>query len=191
MNLVSGWNDELVNVSDLNQFLYCPRRLYYLMFYQTQGINEYLADGRGNHARQSRRGGWIREMYIRSEGLHLHGKIDIVDINNGFLPIERKRGDRFFDNDLVQLCAYAILLEEFIGKSVETGIIYLYGTGKRHEIRITDELKERVYKTINEIKGMDSDFIPDFVDNRNKCKKCSVLLYCLPNESEILEGDNV
>lgn len=38
----------LVNVSDLNQYLYCPRRLYYLMFYQTQGLNYYLADGAQN-----------------------------------------------------------------------------------------------------------------------------------------------
>lgn len=48
--------DELVNVSDLNQYLYSPRRLYHLVFYQTQGMNRYLADGRMRHVNPGRRG---------------------------------------------------------------------------------------------------------------------------------------
>lgn len=161
------------------------------MFFQTQGMNEYLADGREHHSRQSRRGGWVKEMYVKSDRLSLHGKIDIVDFNNGVLPIERKHGDRFYENDLIQLTAYAMLLEENIDEPVKRGILYLYGTGKRHEIPITDELKEKVMNTVSLIKSMNPESIPHFVDNKNKCKKCSVLLYCLPFESELLEGENV
>ena len=31
--------DELINVSDLNQYQYCPRRYWYLHFFDTQGRN--------------------------------------------------------------------------------------------------------------------------------------------------------
>jgi hypothetical protein len=105
---------DLVNISDLNQYLYCPRRLYYLMFFKTQEINVHLADGRGMHARQGRRGGWYREVYLRSERLGLHGKVDLIDIRNGAVPVERKRGYAYYENDLVQLAAYAMLLEEHL-----------------------------------------------------------------------------
>ncbi|MDD5617323.1 MAG: Dna2/Cas4 domain-containing protein [Candidatus Methanoperedens sp.] len=80
----------LVNVSDLNQYLYCARRLYYLMFYKTQGLNYYLADGRSKHKNQSRRGGWYREIYLKSEKMHMHGKIDIIEGKADMTPIERK-----------------------------------------------------------------------------------------------------
>lgn len=188
MNVLEGVCEFLVHVSDLNQFLYCPRRLYYLMYYQTQGMNEYLADGRENHSRQSRRGGWIRELYLHSDRLCLHGKVDLVDKTEGIVPVERKHGDRFYENDQIQLAAYAMLLEESLGERVEQGIIYLYGTGQRYTIPITDDLREGVMNTISSIRSMDPDSLPDFAENRNKCRRCSVLLYCLPEESRILEG---
>ena len=41
--------DELVNVSDLNQYLYCPRRYWYLHFFDTQGRNYYRVEGKTKH----------------------------------------------------------------------------------------------------------------------------------------------
>ncbi len=86
----------LVNTSDLNQYLYCPRRLYYLMFYHTQGLNFVLAEGRLYHAHQSRRGQWYREMYLRSEKLHLHGKIDLLEGKNRLTPVEQASTEHHF-----------------------------------------------------------------------------------------------
>lgn len=179
---------DLVNISDLNQYLYCPRRLYYLMFFQTQGLNVYLADGRALHHRQSRRGGWYREVYLRSEGLHMHGKIDIVEkTGDVIVPVERKHGSRYYENDLVQLAAYALLLEEYLGERVPIGYLYLYETNARHPIEITDLLREKVMKTVEEIRSMRVDEIPPFADNPNKCRKCSAVTYCMPYEARLLE----
>lgn len=180
--------EDMINVSDINQFLYCPRRLFYLKFYQTQGINEFLVDGRKIHLRRGRRGGYIFELYVRSARLGLHGKIDLIDCADGMKPIERKRGDRFFENDVIQLCAYGLLLEEYLGKPVDVGIIYLFGTNRRHEVTLSDSLKEKTIQITHDIRLMSPDVIPGFVDNLNKCNKCSVKLYCLPYESHILEG---
>lgn len=188
MVLMARWIDDMINVSDINQFLYCPRRLFYLQFYQTQGVNEFLVDGRRKHQRQGRRGGYVFELYLSSERLGLHGKIDLIDESDGMKPIERKRGDRYFENDVIQLCAYGLLLEEYLGKPVDTGILYLFGTNRRAEIALTDSIKRKTISVIEDIRSMNPDSIPGFVDNPKKCTKCSVQLYCLPYESHVLEG---
>jgi len=177
----------LVNVSDLNQYLYCPRRLYYLMFYDTQGLNYYLVDGRSKHAHQSRRGGWYREMYLRSDKLHLHGKIDLLEGKTRLTPVERKHGDTYYDNDEIQLAAYCMILEDYLEEPVRMGYLYLFGTNERYAITITDWHREKVLEVTNAIRNMTIDAIPDFADNPNKCKNCSVVQYCMPLETKMLE----
>lgn len=178
---------DLVNISDLNQYLYCPRRLYYLMFFKTQEINVHLADGRGMHARQGRRGGWYREVYLRSERLGLHGRIDLIDMQDKAAPVERKRGNAYFENDLVQLAAYAMLLEERLDEPVPLGYLYLYGTNERHPIEITEQLRQMVADTVADIRAMRIDRAPMFCENPRKCGKCSVVGYCMPYEARVLE----
>jgi CRISPR-associated exonuclease Cas4 len=181
----------LVNVSDLNQYLYCPRRLYYLMFYHTQGLNFVLAEGRSNHAHQGRRGGWFREMYLRSEKLHLHGKIDLLEGKTTLTPVERKHGTSYFNNDEVQLAAYCMLLEDYLCEPVKMGYLYLFGTNERYAITITDWHRERVMEVTEAIRNMRLDRIPDFTANRNQCEKCSTVQYCMPLETKMLEGEEM
>lgn len=180
----------LVNTSDLNQYLYCPRRLYYLMFYQTQGLNFVLAEGRSKHAHQSRRGQWYREMYLRSEKLHLHGKIDLLEGKTKLTPVERKRGSSYHDNDEVQLAAYCMLLEDYLDEPVRMGYLYLFGTNERYAITITDWHRNKVLQVVEAIRNMRLDKIPDFADNPKKCEKCSTAAYCLPEETRMLEKES-
>lgn len=181
-------DSDLVNVSDLNQYLYCPRRLYYLMFYQTQGVNYHLADGRSKHDNQSRRGGWYREMYLKSEKLHLHGKIDLLDGKMDLIPVERKHGNSYYDNDEIQLAAYCMLLEDYLEEPVRMGYLYLFGTNQRYAITITDWHREKVKEITEAILNMTIDSIPDFADNSNKCDNCSTVQYCMPVETKMLEN---
>jgi len=180
----------LVNTSDLNQYLYCPRRLYYLMFYQTQGLNFVLAEGRSKHTHQSRRGQWYREMYLRSEKLHLHGKIDLLEGKTKLTPVERKRGSSYHDNDEVQLAAYCMLLEDYLDEPVRMGYLYLFGTNERYAITITDWHRNKVLQVVEAIRNMRLDKIPDFADNPKKCEKCSTAAYCLPEETRMLEKES-
>lgn len=186
--------DEIVNVGDINQYLYCARRFYYINYFDTIEMNRYLKDGLLKHQSQSRRGGWIRELYLRSEKLGLHGKIDVLESKNirsigtTLTPIERKRGSSYHDNDEVQLAAYCMLLEDYLGEPVRMGYIYLFGTNERYAITITDWHRERVAQVVEAIRNMRIDKIPDFAENRNKCEKCSTVQYCMPEETEMLEG---
>lgn len=118
----------------------------------------------------------------------MYGKIDIVErAGTGVVPVERKHGSRYYENDLVQLAAYAMLLEEYLGEQVPCGYLYLYETNTRHPVAITDLLREKVVAMFEEIQSMSVDEIPAFSDNPNKCRKCSAVTYCMPYEARLLE----
>jgi len=188
--------DELVNIGHINQYLYCPRRYYYINYFDTIEMNFYLKDGQLKHQNQSRRGGWIRELYLKSEKLGIHGKIDVLESKNiksvgtTLTPIERKRGLSYHDNDEVQLAAYCMLLEDYLGEPVRMGYLYLFGTNERYAITITDWHREKVLQVVQAIRNMTLDNIPDFIDNPNKCEKCSTVQYCLPEETKMLEKED-
>jgi CRISPR-associated exonuclease Cas4 len=188
--------DELVNVGHINQYLYCPRRYYYINYFDTIEMNFYLRDGQLKHENQSRKGGWIREFYIKSEKLGLHGKIDVLESKNiksvgtTLTPIERKRGSSYHDNDEVQLAAYCMLLEDYLGEPVRMGYLYLFSTNERYAITINDWHRNKVAQVAEAIRNMSLDNIPDFADNPKKCENCSTVQYCLPEETKMLEGDN-
>jgi len=52
--------------------------------------------------------------------------LTLIDVRDGVVPVERKRGYAYYENDLVQLAAYAMLLEEastsrfLLGTSIST-----------------------------------------------------------------------
>ena len=184
--------DELVNISDLNQYQYCPRRYWYLHFFDTQGRNYYRVEGKTKHENKATRGDWLNELYLESESLGLKGKIDVLDLEDGrSVPVERKRagsGDYYW-NDEVQIAGYCMLLGEHVDESISEGAIYLYETDQRMHIPITDDHREAVRKMIEAIRTMSPDEVPPLVDNPNKCEKCSARSYCMPAETAMLEPE--
>ena len=188
--------DELINIGHINQYLYCPRRYYYINYFDTIEMNFCLKVGQLKHQNQSRRGGWIRELYLKSEKLGIHGKIDVLESKNiksigtTLTPVERKRGSSYHENDEVQLAAYCMLLEDYLDEPVRMGYLYLFGTNERYAITITDWHREKVLQVVQAIRNMTLDNIPDFIDNPNKCEKCSTVQYCLPEETKMLEKED-
>lgn len=190
----SSFRDELVHVSALQEFVYCPRRYYYQRYHDQIGAPFELVDGRSKHNNQSRRGGWVRERYIRSKELGMHGKIDLIESDRGSLtPIERKRAESgdYYPSDEVQLAGYCMLLESAIDEPVNVGYIYLYSTDERHAVRITDEHRRTVEEVVSRIDSMSVDSLPPFTNNPNKCDGCSARQYCMPAETAQLEPDRV
>ncbi len=184
--------EELVNVSDLNQFSYCPRRYWYLYFYDTQGRNYERVEGKTKHKNQSTRGDWVNELYLESEELGLKGKIDILDLQSDqVVPVERKRAESgdYYKSDELQLAGYCMLLEEHLDEPVRQGAIYLYETDQRMHIPITESHREAVREQIEMIQSMTVNSIPPLTDNPKKCEACSARTYCMPKETAILEPE--
>jgi CRISPR-associated exonuclease Cas4 len=185
-------DEELVQVSALQEFVYCPRRYYYQRYHDQIGEPYELVDGRSLHASQSQRGGWVTERYFRSESLSLHGKIDLVEHDNGTLtPIERKRAESgaYYWSDEVQLAGYCMLLSDAIGEPVNIGYVYLYETDERHAIHITEKHRRTVREIIDRIESMTVESIPPLTDNPSKCDACSARHYCMPGETARLEPE--
>ena len=188
----SSFREDLVYVSALQEFVYCPRRFYYQRYQDQIGTPYELVDGRSKHEHHSRRGGWVTERYFRSDELGLHGKIDLIESDRGSLtPIERKRAESgdYYPSDEVQLAGYCMLLEDTIEEPVNVGYIYLYSTDQRHAVRISDDHRRTVKEVINRIHSMSVDSVPPFTDNPSKCDGCSARHYCMPEETTKLEPE--
>lgn len=186
----SNGNEEIVHVSALQEFVYCPRRYYYQRYHDQIGTPYELVDGRSMHDNQAKQAGWITERYFKSESLGLHGKIDLVEHDNDTLtPIERKRAESgsYYESDEVQLAGYCMLLSDVIDEPVNVGYIYLYSTDERHAVHITERHRRTVKKIVSRIRSMDVDSIPPFTDNPSKCDACSARHYCMPKETTKLE----
>ena len=185
----SSFKEELVYVSALNEFVYCPRRYYYQRFHDEIGEPYELIDGRSKHADPGKRGGWVTERYFRSEELGLHGKIDLVETNDGTpTPVERKRAEsgEYYPSDELQIAGYCMLLEGAIGEPVNVGYIYLYSTDTRHPVRVTDDHRSAVRRVIEQIENLSFGSVPPLVDSQSKCEACSARSYCMPAETAVL-----
>ena len=187
----SSFRDELVQVSALNEYVYCPRRFYYQRYQNQIGTPYELVDGRSKHEHQANRGGWITERYFRSDRLGIHGKIDLIEDGDVMTPVERKRAEsgEYYPSDEVQLAGYCMLLEDAIAESVNIGYIYLYSTDTRHAIRISEKHRRTVREIISRIQTMTVDSIPPLTDNPSKCDACSAREYCMPGETARLEPE--
>lgn len=186
---------ELVNVSDVNQFAYCPRRYWYLHFYDTQGRNYERIEGKRRHENASIRGGWVNELYLESEVHGLKGKVDVLELDEGGtpVPIERKRaasGDYYWSDEL-QLAGYCLLLEDHLDERVHEGAIYLYETDQRMHVPVTENHRNAVHEAVETMRSMTVDDVPPFTDNPEKCEACSAREYCMPAETAALEPARV
>jgi CRISPR-associated exonuclease Cas4 len=184
--------EELVHVSELQEFVYCPRRQYYQRFHDEIGTPYELVHGRSKHEKQSERGGWITERYFKSQALGLHGKLDLVESGDDTLtPVERKRAESgaYYQSDEIQLAGYCMLLEQATNEPVNIGYIYLYSTDERHAVQITERHRQMVRDIISRIRSMSVNNVPPLTDNPKKCEACSARHYCMPKETAILEPD--
>lgn len=188
----SDHRHELVAVSALNQYLYCPRRYWYYRFYDAGDRSADFVEGTARHRDQRRQRDQFREQYYVAPSLDLHGQVDLVEeTEQGLVPVERKRATsgRYYWNDEVQLAGYCCLLNAAAERQVDRGYIYLYETDKRHEILITEKHQQAVMDAISAIRSMSPDEPPGVVDNPNKCRGCSVRHECLPAATSRLDPE--
>ncbi len=182
---------DLINVSALNQYTYCPRRCGLIYLESEFSNNIHTARGNAEHERVDR-SGYItthegaRAEYalpVWSERIGLIGKCDVVEfgLDGGIYPVEYKHGERKRRiNDDIQLAAQAMCLEEMTGKTITKGAIYHHGSRHRREVLITKALREQVLITVSAIRVMlDSGKLPPPV-NDARCKECSLKEICQP-----------
>ena len=197
----------LIPVRALNQVTYC-QRLYYLQYVDcVMPTNEHVESGLHDHRRvddpalanRARKDGdavKTRGAHLTSESLGVSGVLDQIEEKGDELyPVETKHGGAprdesgkatAWDNDAVQLCAQAMLLEEAYNKPVVRGFQYYCGTKERVEVRFDEALREKTRLAISqcrELSQRDAPPEPLPAELRHRCFGCSLAPVCLPEET--------
>jgi CRISPR-associated protein Cas1 len=195
---------QLIPVRALNQVTYCPR-LYYLQYVDAvMPVNEHVEGGLFDHRRidepelahKTRKEGDAnrsRGVHLSSETLGISAILDVIEEKDSVsYPVETKHGSAprdedgrptTWENDAVQLCGQALLMEEAFGKPVERGFQFYAGTRERVEVPFTEELRAKTRGAIDEIRrlsALDSPPNPLPSELRHRCFGCSLAPFCLP-----------
>jgi CRISPR-associated protein Cas1 len=195
-----------IPVRALNQVTYCPR-LYYLQYVDCVMVNnEHVESGLFDHrrvddpelknkTRNDRGTASSRGIGFTSETLGITGVLDVIEEKNDEqYPVETKHGKAphdddgkptVWENDAVQLCAQAMLLEEASGKPVARGYQFHAGSRERVAVEFTDALRQKTRDAITrcrELQVLDAPPEPLPPEQRNKCFGCSLAPVCLPEE---------
>ena len=158
------WNDlDLVMISALEHYSYCPRQCALIHLEQTFDENIYTLQGHMLHERADEEASELRgdvrierAVPLWSRRLGLVGRADVVEFHGQVpFPVEYKVGPRRkWGHDDLQLCAQALCLEEMTGQMVPRGAIYHHGSRRRREVAIDEPLRQRVVEAVADIRQM-------------------------------------
>ena len=189
----------------LNEFAYCPR-LFFLEWVQGQFVgNADTAEGSWQHravdvekgrapaADQAEDLREARSLLVGSDRLGLIARIDVLEgVGGSVRPMDVKKGrpapneDRAYEPERVQLCASALILREN-GYRCEEGVLYFAETRERVPVLFDEAL---VVRTLELLLGLHdvarNEKIPPPLVDSPKCRRCSLVGICLPDETNRL-----
>lgn len=182
-------DDELVAISAVQHYSYCPRQCALIHVEQTFDENLYTMRGRRVHElvdephSATEDGVRVeRALPLWSERLGLIGRADVVEFHGKVpYPVEYKHGrKRPAIHDELQLCAQAICLEEMTGQTVPKGAIFYHSSRRRREVVFTETLRNEVARITELIRQLiRNSFVPPPV-NDDRCRHCSLVDSCMP-----------
>lgn len=195
--------DEYLMLSGIQHFAYCRRQWALIHVEQQWEENYQTTSGELLHKRAhneqsfEKRGDKMtaRGLRIASESLGISGQCDIVEFHaaddgiNVFgyegkwkvVPVEYKNGvPKEGNEDLLQLCAQAICLEEMFLTEIPKGYLYYGQNRRREEVVFSRELRQEVRKLFEEMHQLFRRGYTPKVKAGKKCRNCSLANICLP-----------
>ncbi|MCM3713994.1 CRISPR-associated protein Cas4 [Alkalihalobacillus oceani] len=195
--------EDYLMLSGLQHFQFCKRQWALIHIEQQWEENVRTIEGQHLHRKadqpfiKEKRGTklTVRAMPIQSRKLQISGICDVVEfiespdgvelsgISGTYqaVPVEYKRGKpKKGDEDIVQLTAQAICLEEMLVCHIEKGYLFYNEIKHRMEVPITDSLREKVAKMAEEMRHYYDKRHTPKVKTGPHCKSCSLQHICLP-----------
>jgi len=195
--------DEYLMISGIQHFEFCKRQWALIHIEQQWEENVRTVEGQYVHKKvdqpfiREKRGDKLtaRGMPIKSNKLSITGVCDAVEfiknqdgveihgMDGRYLayPVEYKRGKpKVGDEDVLQLVAQSICLEEMLLCEIEVGYIFYNETKRRIEVSLTDELKEKVRALVKEMQDYYERRHTPKVKTGKFCDSCSLKNICLP-----------
>lgn len=185
----------MLRVNDLKQYDYCPRVVYYhYVMPVEQKATFKMEHGKSAEERldelERRRtiqryglpdGQRHFHVWLTSETLGLSGKLDLlIESSTGWYPVDFKETTgTVHSNHRLQLCGYALLVEEAYRCAVSRGFIYLIPGNRVEPVELTDNLKSETLGTLGLIRDMIvSQRVPEATEVQARCTDCEYRNYC-------------
>jgi len=171
--------EENIIISNLNDFIFCPRSIYfhnlYYNFENKEYTTTYQEKGKFTHKnidnkKYSSKKQYIESIDVYSEELGLIGKIDILDIKNKILIERKNKITRIYEGYYLQVYAQYFCLIE-MGYKIDKIKLYSVSDNKNYYILLPGKKeKNKLKEIINKIKNFDLN--TEFTQNLKKCKMC-------------------
>jgi CRISPR-associated exonuclease Cas4 len=185
----------MLNVSDLKQYLYCPRVVWYRYCQPVhRSVTGKMAEGTvvGEEAvdRERRRslrayglgsGERTFEVWLSSERIGLCGRLDmLITTGDERIPVEFKNAAKVALNHRYQLVAYSLLLEEVPGPPVRRGYVYLIAKKQAREVIVTPGIRSYVTRAVGDMRRMvGEERYPAPTAVRARHRDCEYRPYCM------------
>jgi len=186
---------DLIALSALQHYLFCPRQCALIHVEQAWAENAATAEGRVAHERvhavesETRRGiRTVTGMPLRSDRLGVTGIADVVELHrlaDGAwrpFPVEHKRGrPKAHRADEVQLCAQAMALEEMFGLAIAEGALFYGQPRRRTPVAFDPTLRALTQEVAAATHALIAGGrTPRMAYDKARCDACSLIEICRP-----------
>lgn len=186
---------ELLPLSALQHWAYCPRQCGLIHLEQAFDDNLHTQRGQAVHAQvdkpgvEERQGLRVeRALPVWHDALGLIGKADVIEFepDGTPYPVEYKHGSRNKASDIaacddVQLAAQALCLESMTGRAVPEGALYYASSKRRRVVPIGPGLRALVGQTAEAVRAMlRAGALPQPTADTRRCRGCSLRERCQP-----------
>jgi CRISPR-associated exonuclease Cas4 len=185
-------------VTDMKQYVYCPRILYYHVClprvrpttYKMQASVEAHGEAEGRERRRTLRAYGLERgerhfgVWLASERLGMRGEVDLVieTEERGFheaIPVDYKLSRKVGRHFQLQLTAYAVMLEDAWGLPVKRGFLYLIPLRRAKEVRITARRRATLDEALTKMNTiLRKEQMPPPTRHRRKCVACEFRRFC-------------
>ncbi len=190
----------MLTVTDVKNFIYCPRVVFYHYFLPTgnRPTTFKMAEGKRQEARveelEERRslrayrlaeGERAFDVQIASERLGVSGLLDMAILcPHEVVPVEFKNSTSAPGlHHKYQVTTYALLCEEQFARASSRGFVYLIPSKRAVEIRVTPDTRRYALQTMDRIRAMlEMERIPPPTRRRERCRDCEFRRWCLDRD---------
>lgn len=200
--------DDLIPISTVQDYTFCPRRAALVMLERLWADNAATREGTHLHRKASRGvSEWVdgvlitRSLPLRSLQWGVIGVADVVEFHPAasetppeevisltsrpgcwtVFPIEYKRGKLRHEASFIhQLCAQALCLEEMLTVHVPRGTIFFGKTRRRLDIEFTPALRQKTLEIVARIHQMAQSQHTPLAAFEKKCNFCAMYDHCSP-----------
>lgn len=199
-------DDDMLMLSGIQHFVFCPRQWALIdieqswedNYYSTQGTLLHKNVDNPEYRAKNNDSIMLRHVSLVSRTLGLYGFSDVVELvptsdeknsisckkySGRFLPVpvEYKRGKPKQDLcDIMQLVCQVICLEQMHSIRLDKAALFYWETRHRYEIEVSDELRAHAYALSKQMHEIAKKGVLPKALRSPKCRNCSLVNICMP-----------